>query len=208
MDVRLKHPSIYLLVGATSSGKTSWIEKLILNCQFIITPPPENIVFCYAEEQPIYEKLKLTSPVPIKFHYGLSEELYNNISPNTLLLVDDLLQTTSRDLLLEITHRGSHHRLISLVLVAHNLFDKQLRAISLQVQYLILMKTVRDFKQIQFLGQQLGIGKNLLKIYKAATREPFSYLFLDLRPETDNILRFRSNIFEDPSILFVENEAL
>jgi hypothetical protein len=207
MDVRLKHPSISLVIGSTGSGKTTWIQNLILNCKKIINPPPESVIFCFAERQPIYEELKLSAPIPITFCYGLTAELFENINPNTLLIVDDLLNVTDKNLLLDIVHKGSHHRGISLVLVAHNLFDKQLRCISLQAHYLVLLKTVRDFKQIQVLGEQLSIGgKNLLKLYKAATKEPYSYLFLDLRPETDNLLRFRSNIFQDPSVVFVENQ--
>ena len=152
MDATLKHPSIYVIIGPTAAGKTTWIEKLILNSQNLIFPPPKQIVFCYAENQSIYSKLKANSPIPIKFHYGLTEELYETIGSGTLLVVDDLLRTTSKDLLLNIVQRGSHHRGISLVIVAHNLFDKSLRSISLQSHYLVLMKTARDFDQIKLLG--------------------------------------------------------
>jgi len=207
MNVTLKHPSIFLVVGSTSSGKTTWIEKLILNSQNVISPPPKQIVFCYAENQAIYSKLKINSPVPIKFYYGLTEELYETLGSGTLLVVDDLLRSASKDLLLNIVQRGSHHRGISLVIVAHNLFDKSLRSISLQSHYLVLMKTARDFDQIKLLGRQLSVGSaDFIKLFKAATVEPYGYLFVDLRPETDNLLRFRTNIFEDPSIVFVPRD--
>ena len=207
MDIRLKSPSIFLLVGSTSSGKSTWINRLIINSQILINPAPKQIVFCYAENQPLYDELKTSSPVPIKFYFGLSDDLYETLIPGTLLIADDLLQTINKELLLSIVNRGSHHKGISIVIVAHNLFDKSLRSISLQCHYLILMKTVRDFNQIQFLGRQLNIGsKEFLKLFKVATREPYSYLFIDLRPETDNLLRYRTNIFQDPSIVYVTRD--
>jgi len=36
-----------------------------------------------------------------------------------------------------------------------------------------------------------------VEAYKDATREPYSYLFVDLRPEQDEDLRLRTNVFPD-----------
>ena len=36
-----------------------------------------------------------------------------------------------------------------------------------------------------------------VEAYKDATREPYSYLFVDLRPEQNEELRLRTNIFPD-----------
>ena len=36
-----------------------------------------------------------------------------------------------------------------------------------------------------------------VEAYKDATRQPYSYLFVDLRPEQDEDLHLRTNIFPD-----------
>jgi len=36
-----------------------------------------------------------------------------------------------------------------------------------------------------------------VEAYKDATKQPYSYLFVDLRPEQDKDLRLRKNVFSD-----------
>ena len=69
-----------------------------------------------------------------------------------------------------------------------NLFHqgKYARDISLNTHYFILFRNPRDKNQIKILGNQLGIKEKLEKAYNMATERPYSYLMVDLSPQSDS----------------------
>ena len=80
-----------------------------------------------------------------------------------------------------------------------NLFPKNkfARTMSLNAHYMILFKNPRDATQFASLARQM-YPKTLqfaVEAIKDATREPYSYLLVDLRPEQDEDLRLQTNIF-------------
>jgi len=83
--------------------------------------------------------------------------------------------------------------------LTQNLFygSKQNRTISLNSHYLVLFKNARDATQISHLASQMYPGKSkfLIDAYRDATSKPFSYLLIDLKPDTEDQVRVRSNIF-------------
>ena len=99
----------------------------------------------------------------------------------------------------QIFTRVSHHKSLSVVFLTQNLFygSKQNRTISLNAHYLILFKNARDATQISHLAAQMYPGKSkyMIESYRDATAAPFSYLLVDLKPDTDDKVRLRSNIF-------------
>jgi len=101
----------------------------------------------------------------------------------------------------QIFTRESHHKNISAVYLTQNIFhkSKQNRTMSLNAHYLVLFKNVRDATQISHLAAQMYPGKSkfLIDAYRDATSAPFTYLFIDLKPDTDDKIRVRSNIFPD-----------
>ena len=94
--------------------------------------------------------------------------------------------------------KGSHHLNLSVIFITQNLFYKgsQIRDVSLNSQYLILFKNRRDLSQIMHLGRQPFSRKSKFfqEVYKNATQKPFSYLLIDLRNETPESLRLRTQI--------------
>jgi len=61
----------------------------------------------------------------------------------------------------------------------------------------VALKIVRDKKQFMYLAGQL-YPQDSLGLYNAylnATQEPYGYLLLDLTQNTNDSLRFRTNIF-------------
>ena len=58
MDPRFKHPFGCILAGPTGCGKTSFIERFIENISELMTPCPNEIIICYTEWQPAYERLQ------------------------------------------------------------------------------------------------------------------------------------------------------
>ena len=94
---------------------------------------------------------------------------------------------------------GSHHRNISIIFITQNFFHENphQRTISLNADYVVFFKNPRDKSQIFHLAHQMFLENVnfLVDAYKDATREPYSYLFIDLTPKTDDRFRVRSKIF-------------
>ena len=115
-----------------------------------------------------------------------------------LLIVDDLMQETN-ETIANLFTKGSHHRNVSVLFLVQNLFPKNkfARTISLNAHYMMLFKNPRDASQFQNLARQMYPKQSQFAVeaYKDATREPYSYLLVDLRPEQDEDLRLRTNIF-------------
>ena len=53
--------------------------------------------------------------------------------------------------------------------------------------------------QVSTLARQMYPGQNkfLVEAFKNATEKPFGYLLLDLKPDTDEKYRIRTNIFPE-----------
>ena len=77
---------------------------------------------------------------------------------------------------------------------------------NLNSHYLVLFKNPRVVGQIGILGRQMfSIGKFLEEAFKDATSRPYGYLLVDLKPDTEEELRVRTNIFPDevPQYVYV-----
>ena len=89
------------------------------------------------------------------------------------------------------------HEDVSVIFLTQNLFHKSkyARDMSLNVDYMVLFKNPRDASVITHLGQQMGNTKFLQQAFRDATKEPFSYLLIDLRAQTPEVLRYRTRVF-------------
>ena len=129
-------------------------------------------------------------------------EITKNFS-NCLLICDDSCVEIFNDKeFVKIATSGRHRKLLVLY-VKHNLFhqSKLSRTIDLNTTHIILLKTLRDIQQIEYLGKQLNCLLLLKDAYKLATAEPYGHLIIDLGPKTSQGLRFASQfIGPDPSI--------
>jgi len=113
-------------------------------------------------------------------------------------VIDDLINETDESIANLFT-KGSHHRNVSILFLVQNLFhkNKYIRTISLNAHYMILFKNQRDVSQFNSLARQMYPTKSAFAVeaYKNATREPYSYLLADFRPEQNEDLRLRTNVF-------------
>ena len=195
MDVRLQHPFTCTIAGPTQSGKTQFVVRLIKHANELITLPPENIVYCYGEFQPLFAKLP-----GVEFHEGLPEVKRFDGRRRELLIIDDLMNEAD-ETVCKLFTKLSHHRNVSVVFLTQNLFHKSphVRTMNLNTHYLVLFKNPRDATQVATLARQMYPGKSkfLLEAFEDATKEPYGYLLIDLKPETDEKYRIRTNIFPD-----------
>jgi len=193
MNPTWKHPFTAIVAGPTGSGKTVFTFKFISEAASMISPPPEKIIYCYGEFQPIFNEYP-----HVIFNEGLPDIEQSNGKERTLLILDDLMGETN-DSVSNIFTKVSHHRNVSVLYLSQNLFykSKQNRTMSLNAHYIVLFKNPRDAMQVATLARQMypGNSKFLVEAFKDATSNLFGYLLLDLKPDTSERYRIRTNIF-------------
>ena len=159
----------------------------------MIEPPPQKIWYCYGEYQPLFAQYP-----HVIFNEGLPDISYFDGKEPTLLVIDDLMQETN-DTVSNIFTKISHHRNVSVLYLTQNLFpkNKHARTISLNSHYLILFKNPRDAGQFAILARQMYPDgwKFAVEAFKDATEKPYGYLLVDMKPDTDEQYRIRTNIF-------------
>ena len=191
-DVTLKHPSTMVISGPTSCGKTRFVFRLLDNLQEMFSPAPRKVLYCYSEYQEIFDNYQW-----VQFHEGLPDLDTFHGTP-TLLVLDDLMSETTDDVTKLFT-KISHHRSVTVIYLTQNIFyqNKQNRTISLNSHYMVLFKSVRSTSQIAALAAQMYSkgSKYMIEAFNDATKDPHSYLLVDMRPETDEKLRLRTKIF-------------
>ena len=134
----------------------------------------------------------------------MSEELYETFDPETtnMLILDDQMTEAGNSTSLEKYFvQGSHHRNLTIVFIVQNIFGKgkAIRTSTLNANYLVLYKTPRDRNQVAILGRQMypAKWKAFLEAFEHATQNPYTYLVVDLLPNTPEEYRLRGNMFAD-----------
>jgi len=134
----------------------------------------------------------------IRFNEGVPTDFENAQGRPCLVTIDDLLNDVYAKEVCELFTKGSHHRNISVIQITQNLYHqgRYCREISLNAKFLDLFKNFRD-NQFMFLARQV-YPENSTSPYKAyldAIKRPHGYLLLDLSQDTNDRLRFQTNIF-------------
>jgi hypothetical protein len=198
--------------GATCSGKTTWLYRLLRHKdEMFAAPSPERVLYCYGIYQPLYDDMERIHSF-ITFHRGLpSEEDLEQLSSDThcnLVVLDDLMDSvTSSSEMENLFVKGMHHRRLSIIYLNQNLFSKgkNARTINLNTHIQVLMKNPRDISQLQCLARQAFLGKSgyVMEAFKDATSESYGYLILDLSPMAEDAYRVRTRIFpEEDTIVY------
>ena len=193
MPLPLKHPFTCLITGATGCGKTQFTLKLIKHASKVIDPAPEKIVWCYGVYQKAFGELP-----HVEFHEGIPDLAMFDGLKRTLLIIDDLMHEAD-DRVTKIFTKISHHRDVSVVYLTQNLFfgGKENRTIALNTQYFIIFKNPRDSTQIATLSRQMYPGRSryMIESFIDCTKTAYSYMLVDMKPETDEKFRLRTGIF-------------
>jgi hypothetical protein len=212
-ETLLRHPFTAILAGPTGCGKTCFIQELLKSTAEIISPMPERIIYCYSIWQQRFSDMLIATP-SIEFKEGMLD--FSSIDKNirNLVILDDLMHESRDDVTIaNVFTRESHHKNISIIFLSQNLFvqGKQMRSISLNAHYLVLFKNPRDKGQFSCLSRQMYPTKQnfLSECYDDATLRPYGYIFIDLKQETEDRLRIRTNIFPgEQSYVYVLKEKL
>jgi hypothetical protein len=114
--------------------------------------------------------------------------------PTATVVIDD----QGTDLNVDIANMftvTAHHSATCFIAITHTLKTPSHRLISMNSTYIVVAKN-RDGSAIGYLGGQVDVGRasRFVAIFKEATREPYSYLFIDNTQSADDRFRLRSNV--------------
>ena len=191
MSLKFQNPCSFVFAGPSSVGKTFMIFRFVDHLHEMC-PEIEKVHYFYEMWQPKFQQYldKVT------FHHGPpTTEVLKNCS-NSLVILDDLM-FMDHTFLAKIYCVLSHHLNFSVITTVQNLFHKNLREMSLNTKLVVLFKSCRDVTQIgTFLRQVFPQNfRSALEAYKDATSTARGYLLVDLRPQSDDSQRLRTNIF-------------
>ena len=192
-------PFTMMVSGPSCSGKTNLIRRILKNHKTLIPSkkPFLTVLWIYGQYQEIYKEE--IPNVRLIYHKGLPEkEKLLKYSPD-IVVIDDLMNEVSDDKKFRnLFTKGSHHLNLNVIFITQNLF--QMRNIHLNSHYLILMRNPRDASQIDVLGRQMKISKQLSEAYNDATSKPYGYLVIDLKQETPREFMLRTQITPEETI--------
>jgi hypothetical protein len=201
--LKFKHPFTCIIAGPTGSGKSTFTIKLLYNLNTLCTETQfkGGIIWCFSEETAVPREQLAKLGRSIQYQEGLPNEYGNPTGEASLIILDDLLNQAYGKEVCDLFTKGSHHRNISVLLLTQNIFHQgtHCRDISLNAKYIILLKNARDRNQFQFLARQVypEHTQSLAAAYSDATSHPHGYFILDFAQDTDDRLRFRTNVFPD-----------
>ena len=207
MEVQLRHPFSMMICGGRGAGKSFFTKNLIKYRNSIVNKKIQRIVWCYGKHQPqLLAELKSYFP-NIEYIHGLPSDLDEmfDITKTNLLVLDDLMDQASSDQRISQLFTRGRHQNLSLVYLTQNLFLAKQRTISLNSDYIVVFKNARDQSQFHHLAKQFlpDNSKFLFWAFKDSTKKPYSYIFLDTRPETIDKYRVRTNILPNEAPQFV-----
>lgn len=193
---KLRTPFTCIVAGATGSGKTHFVLRLLRYRDALLDPPPKRVIYSYERYQPAFDAME-----GVEFVKGDDYKLRGG--ENTLLIIDDQMDVKLSNLVKLFTV-DSHHLGVSVMFLTQNLFEqsKEYRTVALNAQYLFLFKSPRAARQVVTLAHQLfpsggKSAKAFVAAYRHATQNPFSYLMVDLKPDTPQRLMVRANMLPD-----------
>lgn len=214
MDASIKHPSTIIIAGQSGSGKSYFTQELLKHKSTLTPTPPKRVVFVYKEWQPLYDKMKKEKLVD-EFICGMPNDedikkiMNKHKDVGSIMVFDDLMSDIGKTMSNCFTVY-SHHLNCTVVLLIQSLFleSKSYKTCSLNAHYIVLMKNKRDGASVSYLARQISPynTRYITEAYLHATQTPYSYLLFDLRQETNDKIRIRSNIFSLPMSVYIESQ--
>ena len=220
LDARIKWPFNMQVCGPSQSGKSEWVAKLIYyknnvmegeNCKQILWFTPHGHVPSIIHN---YPNMFVYNCLP--WQINDAHDLYK--LKDTLLVLDDFaLHTKNSAELTELFTRFSHHNNCSIIQITQNVFwaGSDARTRSLNVHYFVLLRQVRDQKQIRTLSRQISQNNTqfewIMKAYNDATQQRYyGYLLVSCHPRDNPNIMLRTNIFpnEKPCIVYLDKNTI
>ena len=175
-DITLKENFKVFISGPSRCGKTFFVADLLQNLGTIARQPPSFIIYIYKVWQWKFDEMKTLVHVFLEDNENCVEKIKEYATGMPILIVfDDMLNSKSLSNLAPLFTVDGRHMNMSLIFLTQRMFVNN---------------------EIRTLAQQITPGSlHLIKIYIEATRDPFSYLFINLTQECQPEVKFLSQLF-------------
>jgi hypothetical protein len=192
-DLRLVNSSSMIVAGPTQAGKTTFVHEL-LNLRHLIFKEPITSIYWVCNEYPKYDVRR-----DVEYIVGLPTDGFDFVRRNSIVVIDDLMmEAKDSSAITNLFTKVTHHLNCFVIYITQNYFTSTCEDVTRRrnVQYVVLFKNPADVSQIRTIGQKMfpTEPRFLTSTYTNAVSRPHGYLLLDLRQETPDILRVRSNI--------------
>ena len=200
-DVRLKENFKLFISGPSRCGKTFFISELLENIGTFAKEPPETILYVYKVWQSKFDEMKSIVHGFIEDNENIIQQIKEiALGQRIFVIFDDLINSKSLvDIATLFTVDGRHMNM-SMAFLTQRMFvnNEYFRQISQNSDYFCIFKNPRNSSEIRTLAQQLTPGSlDLIEIYKEATKNPFSYLLINLTQECDPNVKYLSHVFDE-----------
>ena len=199
-DIRLKENFKLFISGPSRCGKTFFVADLLENIETFAKEPPKKIIYVYKVWQSKFDEMRSLVHVFLEDCESIVAKIQERATGQPVLVIfDDLLNSKSLvDIATLFTVDGRHMNM-SLVFLTQRMFvnNEHFRQISQNCDYFVIFKNPRNSSEIRTLAQQLTPGSlDLINIYMQATKDPFSYLFINLTQECQPQVKYLSKLFD------------
>lgn len=205
MDL-LKNNFRLFCIGPSEVGKTDLIVKILLD-KNAITPRRGDIIICYSNMQPAYNKLfakygREHVHLINGFDDQIMQESYLKNMNRPLLWIDDSLEffrdSSGRKLLEKLLTRISHHSSLACILTYQTLYTGT-SSINAQCTHYII-KRLNDHGNFSSFARRIVGPENAKafeKLYRKTTDDdPYGYIYIAMN-QKHKALQIRSNILSE-----------
>ena len=197
-DLRLKKNFKIFLSGPSGCGKTTFITDLITNLDQISVDPPKKVIYFYKEWQTKFTDMEQTLGVNFIEDNDMIVEQIKDFSVPALVIFDDMLNSENLKAVAQLFTVFGRHLNLCLAFLTQRLFNNNefFRQISQNSDYIGVFKNPRNSREIRTLASQITPKTlELLTIYQKATKDPYSYVLINLTQEGLPQLKYISNVF-------------
>ena len=205
-DLRLKKNFKIFLSGPSGCGKTTFISDLITNLDQISVDPPKKVIYFYKEWQTKFTDMEQTLGVNFIEDNDMIIEQIKDFSVPALVIFDDMLNSENLKAVAQLFTVFGRHLNLCLAFLTQRLFNNNefFRQISQNSDYIGVFKNPRNSREIRTLASQITPKTlELLTIYQKATKEPYSYVLINLTQEGLPQLKYISNMFSKNHVVNV-----
>lgn len=213
MLIPLEYPFRMLISGSSGSGKSHLVGKIILNRHRLFKTQIDGVIYCSKFKTSIPESLRHLEGSFLHFHAGCpTEELENVEGENKIIIVDDLLEQAMRSEIVSDMVTQGRNRKLAIIILVQNLFPQlpKARTISLNMNYVVIFRCLRDSSAIMPFARQTSpfAARAFLDMYIKYVNKAYAYLFCDYTQHIPDALRYRTDIFNDASTVFIHDAQL
>ena len=208
IDVSVKWPFKWCLVGSSGSGKTNFSLQVIRHAHRLFDQVPTKIIIVYKEYQEIYNQFNDHIPTELFNEDEVDfEEITKENKENLLIICDDLYYSKKINEVAEHFLIKGRHRNTSWLVLTQSIFNHPaLKNISRNSSHITMFKSVRLNEPHIFFSQlRPRTSKVLQDIYSKATENSYSYLDIDLSQTCPDKYRYKTNLFSKAVTVFIIN---